>query len=82
MIVSKQGSTTTPRQLTRAEREVQTAAERLTVQIEDALVAITGHAPESGEELDACADRLERAARDMAVAIRELAESRGGSMTQ
>ena len=41
MTVSKKGSTTTPRQLTRAEREVQTAAERLTVQIEDALAAIT-----------------------------------------
>ena len=82
MTVSKKGSTTTPRQLTRAEREVQTAAERLTVQIEDALAAITIHAPESGDDLDACADRLERAARDMAVALRELAEQRGGSLSQ
>ncbi len=78
MTVSKKGSTsTTPRQLTRAEREVQTAAERLTVQIEDALAAITVHAPESGDDLDAIADRLERAARDLAVALRELAEERG-----
>ena len=80
-MASKKGSTTTPRQFTRAEQEVQTAAERLNIQIEDALAAISVHAPDSGGELDACADRLERAARDLAVALRELAEQRGGSLT-
>ena len=65
-MASKKGGTTTPRQFTRAEQEVQTAAERLNIQIEDALAAISVHAPDSGGELDACADRLERAARDLA----------------
>ena len=81
-MVSKKGSTTIPRQFTRAEQEVQTSAERLSVQIEEALVAISAHAPDSGDELDACADRLERAARDMAVAVRELAWQRGGGLSQ
>jgi hypothetical protein len=32
------------------------------------------------EELEACADRLERAARDMAVALRELAHERRAAL--
>ena len=70
------------RQLSRAEQEVQTAAERLTVQMEDALAAVAVQSSDSTEDLEACADRLERAARDMAVALRELATRRGREGSQ
>jgi hypothetical protein len=63
--------------LSRAEQETQTAAERLTAQMEDALAAVQIQTEDGSEELEACADRLERAARDMAVALRELAVQRG-----
>jgi hypothetical protein len=62
--------------LTRAEKETQTEAERLTTQIEDALTAVAVRSLTDIEELEACADRLERAARDLAVALRELARER------
>lgn len=68
--------TSAPRQLTPAEQETQAAAERLNVQIEDALAAVAQSSSDSTEELEACADRLERAARDLAVALRELAGRR------
>ena len=80
---SKSSSTPTPRrQLSRAEQEVQTAAERLTSQMDDALAAVSVQSPDAVEELEACADRLERAARDMSVALRELAEQRGSGAQQ
>lgn len=53
------------------------AAERLNSQVEDALAAVAAlKAPDGFGELEACADRMERAARDLAVALRELAEER------
>ncbi len=79
---SKSSSSPTPRQLTRAEQEVQTAAERLTSQMDDALAAVSTQSPDAAVELDAVADRLERAARDMSVALRELAEQRGSRARQ
>jgi hypothetical protein len=63
--------------LTRAEQEVQSGAERLTVQINDALAAVAVRSPNGEGEMEAVAERLERAARDLAVALRELAEERG-----
>jgi ABC-type transporter Mla subunit MlaD len=70
-------SSTSQKPLTRAEQEVQSAAERLNSQIDDALAAVAGlQSPGGVDELEACADRLERAARDLAVALRELAEER------
>ncbi|PYS76127.1 MAG: hypothetical protein DMF67_03055 [Acidobacteria bacterium] len=70
-------SSTSPKRLTRAEQEVQSAAERLNSQIDDALAAVAAlKAPDGVEELEACADRLERAARDLSVALRELTEER------
>lgn len=63
-------------QMTRAEKETQSAAERLHVQIEDALAAVAVRANNDRDELEACAHRLERAARDLAVALRELAHER------
>ena len=62
-----------------AELETRSAAERLSAQIEDALAAAARHSSDSTEELEACADRLERAARDLAVALRELASRRAGA---
>lgn len=63
-------------QMTRAEKETESAAERLTSQIEDARAAVSHHSTSDIDELEACADRLERAARDLAVALRELAHER------
>ena len=75
--MSSKGSTSSKKPLTRAEQEVQSGAERLTVQINDALAAVAVRSREEGGELEAVAERLERAARDLAVALRELAEERG-----
>lgn len=74
-------STSSPsKPLTRAEQEVQSAAERLTAQIDESLAAVVARGgPGGAEELEARADRLERAARDLAVAMRELAEERKSS---
>lgn len=77
--MSTKGSTSpTPERLTRAEQEVQSAAERLNSQVSDALAAVaTGQKTrDAADELEATADRLERAARDLAVALRELVEER------
>jgi hypothetical protein len=63
-------------QLTRAEQETQTEATRLTEQIEAALAAVAIRTRDDPEELEARADRLERAARDLSVALRELARER------
>ena len=74
--MSTKGTSSSLRPLTRAEQEVQSAAERLTAQIDDALAAVGVKSPGGGDDLDATADRLERAARDLSVALRELAEER------
>lgn len=74
MASSQSGFSEAP--LTRAEKETQTEAKRLTTQIEDALSAVAVRSRNDIEELEACADRLERAARDLAVALRELARER------
>ena len=68
-----------PIQRTRAEAETETAAERLTSQIESARSAVAVRSTSDIDELEACADRLERAARDLAVALRELASRRAGA---
>lgn len=78
MSTGNQG-TSPPKQLTRAEQETNTAAERLTAQIEAALAAVAVRSDDGVDDIDACADRLERAARDMVVALRELAEQRSNA---
>lgn len=76
-MVSTKGSSSPSKQLTRAEQEVQSAAERLNLQIADALAAVAARRSPGGlDELEASPDRLERAARDLAVALRELVEER------
>jgi hypothetical protein len=62
--------------MTRAEQEAETEARRLTGQIEEALAAVAVRANTDTDGLEACADRLERAARDLVVALRELARER------
>ena len=62
--------------MTRAEQEAETEARRLTGQIEEALAAVAVRANTDSDGLEACADRLERAARDLVVALRELVHER------
>ncbi|CDM66444.1 hypothetical protein [Pyrinomonas methylaliphatogenes] len=62
--------------ITVAEREVHAAAERLRTQIEESLAAVANHSQADVEDLEVYADRLERLARDLAVALRELARER------
>ncbi|HZI19558.1 MAG TPA: hypothetical protein VEY09_13285 [Pyrinomonadaceae bacterium] len=70
-------SVSSPKHLTRAEQEVHSASERLNEQIDEALAAVASlRDPDGVGELEARADRLERAARDLSVALRELAEER------
>ena len=63
-------------QLSHAEQEAKTEANRLIEQIEGALAAVAVRSTDEADSLDAFADRIERAARDLAFAIRELAHSR------
>ena len=70
------GTSMSPTQMTRAEQETNTAAERLTSQIASAIAAVAVRSTSDIEELEACAARLERAARDLATALRELAHER------
>jgi hypothetical protein len=62
------------RQLNRGEKETEAEAARLIEHIEEALVAVT--ISFEADSLIAVADRIERAARDLSTALRELAEQR------
>ncbi len=79
MFVSTKPKNPPTRQLSRAEQETETAAERLNTQIEAALAAVAVQTDDGTGDLEACADRLERAARDLSVALRELAQQRGAA---
>ena len=61
------------RQLNRGEQEVTTAASRLAELIEEALTMVPQRLSRELDSLDAVADRIERASRDLSVALRELA---------
>ena len=69
-------------QMTRAEQETTTEAERLMSQIKSALAVVAQPTIGDENELLAVADRLERAARDLAVALRELARERRNQVNQ
>jgi hypothetical protein len=62
------------RQLNRGEQEAETEATRLIELIEGALAAVA--VPAEIDTLESVADRIESAARDMVVAVRELAHER------
>jgi hypothetical protein len=66
----------TASQKTRAEQETETEANRLREQVDDALTIVVSRSPDEVESLGTAADRIERAARDLADALRELAEQR------
>jgi len=66
----------TASQRTRAEQETENEANRLREQVDAALVAVASRSPEEVESLHTAADRIERAARDLADALRQLAEQR------
>ena len=61
---------------TRAEQETENEANRLREQVEAALAAVASRSPDEVESLYTKADRIERAARDLADALRELAKQR------
>lgn len=64
------------RQLTRGEKETETEAARLVEHVEEALSAVAIRSTDEADSLDAVADRIERAARDLSAALRELADQR------
>ncbi|HEV2826300.1 MAG TPA: hypothetical protein VGW76_01770 [Pyrinomonadaceae bacterium] len=64
------------RQLTRGEKETETEAARLIEHVEEALSAVAIRSRDEADSLDAAADRIERAARDLSAALRELADQR------
>jgi ABC-type transporter Mla subunit MlaD len=74
--VSRTRRSTPPPPLSNAEQETKAAAERLNTQVEAALATITQRTHDSANELEAYADRIERTARDLSVALRELARRR------
>ena len=67
---------TAVRPLTRGEQETETEATRLIELIEDALAVVAIRSSGDIDSLEASADRIERAARDLSVALRELAHQR------
>ena len=69
-------------QMTRSEQETQNEANRLTVQIETALAAVVMRSPDDADSLESAADRIERIARDLAAAIRGLAQERKAAEDQ
>jgi hypothetical protein len=67
---------TAVRPLTRGEQETETEATRLIELIEGALALVVIRSSSDVDSLEAIADRIERAARDLSVALRELAHER------
>ncbi|MFN2499794.1 MAG: hypothetical protein ABR557_11975 [Pyrinomonadaceae bacterium] len=67
---------TAVRPMTRGEKETETEATRLIELIEDSLALVAIRSSSDIDSLEAVADRIERAARDLSVALRELAHER------
>lgn len=66
----------TASQKSHAEQETENEANRLREQVDAALSAVAQRSPDEFEALQTAADRIERAARDLADALRELAQQR------
>jgi hypothetical protein len=64
------------RPMSRGQQETETVAARLIEHVEDALAAVAIRSTDEIETLEALADRIERVARDLSVALRELAGQR------
>jgi hypothetical protein len=63
-------------QKTRAEQETENEANRLREQVEAALAIVPLRSPDEVDSLHMAADRIERAARDLADALRHIAQQR------
>ena len=61
-------------QKSRAEQETENEANRLREQVDEALALVAHRSPDEADALQTAADRIERAARDLAVVLRELAQ--------
>jgi len=70
------GNNTGPNYATHLERETENEAHRLTEHIESALTAVAAGSRHDANSIEAAADRIERAARDLLLALRELARER------
>lgn len=66
-------------QTTPIERETKNEANRLLENIENALVAVAARSPADVDSIEASATRIERAARDLVFALRELARERAAA---
>ena len=66
----------TASQRSRAEQETENEANRLREQIDAALAAVASRSPDEIDSLESAADRIERAARDLVDALRELSHER------
>jgi len=72
----------TASQKTRAEQETENEANRLREQVQAALAAVASRSPDDIESLQTAADRIERAARDLADALRQLGQQRKAEETE
>ena len=63
-------------QKSRAEQETENEANRLREQVDAALAIVASRSPDDIDSLQMNADRIERAARDLADALRQLAQQR------
>ncbi|HKO95489.1 MAG TPA: hypothetical protein VJU86_00750 [Pyrinomonadaceae bacterium] len=64
------------RRMSRSEKETQTEAARLAELVDTALAQVAIRSNTDADSLQSIADRIERAARDLSVALRELARER------
>ena len=65
--------------LTRSERETESEGNRLIEQVESALAIVAVRSSDESDALEAAADRVERAARDLSDALRQLSRERRAS---
>jgi hypothetical protein len=75
-MTSSMNQQATASQKTRAEQETENEANRLREQVDAALAVVALRSPDEVESLQMAADRIERAARDLSDALRQLAEQR------
>jgi hypothetical protein len=66
-------------QKTRAEQETENEANRLREQVDAALAIVALRSSDEVDSLQTAADRIERAARDLADALRQIADQRAAS---
>lgn len=64
------------RLMSRSEKETETEAARLAELVDTALAQVAIRSTTDADSLQSIADRIERAARDLSVALRELARER------